>query len=247
MLKRFGLLVGTALTIALILLSCCTAPIPFEESTIQAEESGFAPPQQLTIDLHFGNREYIRSWTVRIMGNGLTPKSWIGKATNLPPFLTWDGKFESGASFADPGTYIATLIIEYEKTYLPVVRVSQSFVFGASKNAFPPTPGDLSIKPRTKGFSSKGEPTVMVLALTYGQPSAVTRWMVTIGSAASGVVRKYSGTAKDLPTTLSWDGTTDLGTLATDDSYMATLSVSYGTTSQASVTSSPFLPSDDAP
>ena len=87
----------------------------------------------------------------------------------------------------------------------------------------------------------------MVLALTYGQPSAVTRWMVTIGSAASGVVRKYSGTAKDLPTTLSWDGTTDLGTLATDDSYMATLSVSYGTTSQASVTSSPFLPSDDAP
>ena len=103
MLKRFGLLVGTALTIALILLSCCTAPIPFEESTIQAEESGFAPPQQLTIDLHFGNREYIRSWTVRIMGNGLTPKSWIGKATNLPPFLTWDGKFESGTSFADPG------------------------------------------------------------------------------------------------------------------------------------------------
>jgi outer membrane protein OmpA-like peptidoglycan-associated protein len=56
------------------------------------------------------------------------------------------------------------------------------------------------------------------------------------------VVKTYSGDAMDLPSTLSWDGKTDQGTLAAEDSYTATLSVSYGTVfAPASVTSSSFV------
>ena len=179
----------------------------------------------------------LKDWTLKVIdAGGKTAASFEGAWPPAAP--VWDGALAGGGT-ADP-TKAYTYVARFRDEFGNVGEARGSLATGE----LPVVQGALSVTPNAQGFSPNGEQMadVMVLALAFGQPSAVRTWKVTISSDASGVVKTYSGDAQDLPSTLSWDGKTDQGTLAPDDSYTATLSVSYGTVfAPASVKSSSFL------
>jgi hypothetical protein len=179
----------------------------------------------------------LKDWTLGVLD---TRKKVVAsfEGTWPPVASVWNGSLAGGGK-AEPTqayTYMARIRDEFGN----VGEARGSLVTGQ----LPVVQGVVSVTPRTEGFSPNADQMskVMLLAISYGQPDAVTSWKLTIGSAGLGVMKTFNGNAQDLPPTLSWDGKTDQGTLAADGSYTASLSVSYGRVfAPASVSSSAFL------
>jgi len=64
-------------------------------------------------------------------------------------------------------------------------------------------------------------------SLLFGNKSAVKSWAVQI-DGEKGAVKRFPGTAAELPANLEWDGKGDTGELAPEGTYVATLSIEYG-------------------
>ncbi len=67
---------------------------------------------------------------------------------------------------------------------------------------------------------------ILDLGLLFGSPDLVKSWKVEIANA-EGSVKSWTGDGKNLPSTLSWDGTGDTGAPAPEGSYVARLSIDY--------------------
>jgi hypothetical protein len=96
----------------------------------------------------------------------------------------------------------------------------------------------------TRGFSprSAGDAGSVTLALSYGQLAEVKSWKVSISAPGQSAQKTYAGDSSSLPETLSWDGRTDDGAMATEGTYQATFSVDYGSAfSPAAEQSEPFV------
>ena len=176
----------------------------------------------------------LKDWTLGVLDT--RRKAVASFEGTWPPVApVWNGSLAGGGK-ADPTqayTYVARIRDEFGN----VGEARGSLATGE----LPVVQGVVSVTPKTEGFSPSMSK-VMVLAVAYGQPDAVTSWKLTIGSAGSGVMKTFNGSAQGLPRTLSWDGKTDQGTLAADGSYTAKLSVSYGRVfAPATVNSSTFL------
>jgi flagellar hook assembly protein FlgD len=93
----------------------------------------------------------------------------------------------------------------------------------------PNTAGN-SIQTQQAGLAPNGEKQfqTMDLALVFAAKNALKSWKVEMVSS-SGTRKQWSGDAKNLPSTLSWDGKSDSGSLAPEGSYTAKLTVDYGT------------------
>ncbi len=105
------------------------------------------------------------------------------------------------------------------------------------------TPAPSSIEAGAAGFSPKGgaDHDSIQLALKFGNGDAVASWKVelTTGGKAQ---KSWSGDAKYLPSSLTWDGTTDGSTPAPEGSYIAGLSITYTKTYEpVSVQSKSFI------
>lgn len=88
---------------------------------------------------------------------------------------------------------------------------------------------------------------VMPFTLSFGNKSAVKSWAVQI-EGDKGAVKRFSGTASDISSSLAWDGKSDAGALAAEGSYRATLSIDYGEAYPAlSLDSDRFILSISAP
>jgi flagellar hook assembly protein FlgD len=95
-------------------------------------------------------------------------------------------------------------------------------------------PAASEIQAEKAGFSPAGAPgqNTIDLSLRYGNGDAVAGWKVEL--ASGGTVRKtWTGDAKYLPASLTWDGKGDTGALAPEGAYTARLSLDYGMKFQA--------------
>jgi flagellar hook assembly protein FlgD len=198
----------------------------------------------------------IESWKIDVLdiAGGLV-KSFSGRWPDA--VVTWDGSSLEGGFVRPSMSYRAVATVRDEfglsgklTATVPVAALptagGQAVAQAPASVPTAPTavPGVVSVTPGSAGFSPRAEsaPTTIRLSLGYGQPASVTGWSLTINAAGAAVVRSFSGGAKDLPTTVSWDGIADQGGLAADGSYTAKLSVQYsGTYPDAAVTSAPFL------
>jgi flagellar hook assembly protein FlgD len=151
---------------------------------------------------------------------------------------TWDGALAGGGK-ADPTKsygYVARIRDQYGN----VGEVQGSLATGE----LPVIQGALGIVLKSDGFSPNDDrfSDTMTLALSYGQPSAVTSWKVTIGYPGISGKKTFTGNGSNLPATLTWDGKTDNGASAPEGTYTAVLDINYGTMFEpAHITSAPFI------
>ncbi len=209
---------------------------------LTADGKGGIQPVTFTL---YGNMTTapLKAWTLNVLdAGGKVAASFNGAWPATAP--VWDGSLAGGGR-ADP-TKAFTYVAQIQDVFGNVGEARGSLVTGV----LPAVQGALSVTPQSAGFSPNGDGVddALSLALAYGQPSAVTAWKVTISSLTAGIRKTFSGDGSSLPATLSWDGKTDQGALAPDDSYTATLSATYGTVfAPAQATSTAFLLATAAP
>ena len=92
-------------------------------------------------------------------------------------------------------------------------------------------PGTLAVTPGSEGFSPNSDiatDSTMKLALSYGPSRSVSSWKLDFLDSKQQVQKTFYGDGSNLPTTVTWDGKNDSGTLAPEGKYTARLSVDYG-------------------
>jgi flagellar hook assembly protein FlgD len=90
------------------------------------------------------------------------------------------------------------------------------------------TPAESTIAAEKSGFSPAGAAgqNSIELSLLFGNAEAINTWKVELSSNGK-VWKTWSGDAKYLPASLTWDGKSDAGTLAPEGTYTARLSIEY--------------------
>jgi len=89
-------------------------------------------------------------------------------------------------------------------------------------------PAESEIQVEKAGFSPAGAAgqDSIDISLLFGNGDAIKTWKVEL--ASSGQVRKsWTGDAKYLPASLTWDGKSDTGSMAPEGTYTAKLSIEY--------------------
>ncbi len=110
------------------------------------------------------------------------------------------------------------------------------------QSAKPNTAGN-SIQTEQAGLAPNGDKahSTMDFALVFANTAAIKTWkveMVTGGNPQ----KQWSGDAKNLPSTLTWDGKSESGSLAPEGTYTARLTVDYGSgTPAATAESNSFI------
>jgi outer membrane protein OmpA-like peptidoglycan-associated protein/flagellar hook assembly protein FlgD len=104
-------------------------------------------------------------------------------------------------------------------------------------------PAESAVEVERSGFSPAGAAgqNSIEISLLYGNGDAIKSWKVEVGSGGM-VVKSWSGDAAYLPASLSWDGKGNSGTMASEGTYTAKLSIDYASKFQsASVESKSFV------
>jgi outer membrane protein OmpA-like peptidoglycan-associated protein len=84
--------------------------------------------------------------------------------------------------------------------------------------------------------------TTMKLALSYGPSESANSWKLEFLDSNRQVQKIFYGDGSNLPTTVTWDGKNNSGSLAPEGKYTARLSVDYGSAFKpGSATSTPFV------
>jgi outer membrane protein OmpA-like peptidoglycan-associated protein/flagellar hook assembly protein FlgD len=119
--------------------------------------------------------------------------------------------------------------------------------FLGCQTAKPNTAGN-SIQTEQPGLAPNGdkEHATIDFALVFANREAIKSWKAEM-TTGSGPQKQWSGDAKTLPSTLSWDGHSEAGSLAPEGTYTAKLTVDYGTGSPATAQSSSFILDISAP
>jgi flagellar hook assembly protein FlgD len=92
-----------------------------------------------------------------------------------------------------------------------------------------PEPAQSKIETEASGFSPNatiGSKTIE-FALVFGNPDSVKSWTAQM-TGDKGVQKVFSGDGSGLPSTITWDGMTDMSAPAPEGSYIAALSIDYG-------------------
>jgi hypothetical protein len=107
----------------------------------------------------------------------------------------------------------------------------------------PIAPGMSFIETEALGFSPTGESgrTTIDFALLFGNADAVKSWKISF-SSDKGEIKSRTGSGKDLPATITWDGKANSGLLAAPGKYKAILAINYGRAfKEGRVTSTSFI------
>ncbi|HUI72929.1 MAG TPA: FlgD immunoglobulin-like domain containing protein, partial [Spirochaetia bacterium] len=96
------------------------------------------------------------------------------------------------------------------------------------QTAKPNTAGN-AIQTEQVGLAPKGDKahSTIDFSLAFGNSKAIVSWKVEMVTKG-GPQKQWSGDAKSLPSSLSWDGTSESGSLAPEGTYTARLTVDYG-------------------
>jgi flagellar hook assembly protein FlgD len=121
--------------------------------------------------------------------------------------------------------------------------VAALLVLAGCQTAKPVTAQQSMIETESPGFSPKAEDgrTTIDFGLLFGNKDLVSSWQVQV-VGAGGPEKTFTGDGKNLPGTLTWDGTNDAKALVAEGTYTAALSVDYaGKLPRATAASQPFV------
>jgi outer membrane protein OmpA-like peptidoglycan-associated protein/flagellar hook assembly protein FlgD len=110
------------------------------------------------------------------------------------------------------------------------------------QTAKPNTAGN-SIQTEQAGLAPNGDKahSTIDFALVFANQAAITGWKVEMVMGGN-PQKQWSGDAKSLPSTLSWDGKSESGSMAPEGTYTAKLTVNYGSgTPAATAESNSFI------
>jgi outer membrane protein OmpA-like peptidoglycan-associated protein/flagellar hook assembly protein FlgD len=218
-----------------------TGSLTFDPRQLAPSDSGAVAPMTVSIA---GKSATARmdSWSIDIFdGDGRSIRSFDGQWPNTS--IQWDGKSSAGNWIAPSRTYDARAVLrdEFGNTALVSTKIAVS---NLPSRPDQPTVPSFSIAPATGGFSPNGDGIMdtIALALTYGAQKSASSWKVELLRSDNQVQKTFKGDGINLPATLVWDGKSDTGTLASEGTYTARLSVEYGSMFKpGSTVSSPFV------
>lgn len=158
---------------------------------------------------------------------------------DLPKTVVWDGFDDNGLLVAD-GNYVYELL-SYDAAGNKSLAVTDKFALDTSN-------AQLLLSVREKAFSPNGDGVKDVESFTpvvQAGVGGVAGYTLSVIDEVGNVVRKLTGT--NIPSSIQWDGKTDIGIVAADGKYRATLEVISANGSVASVTTQPFMLDNTAP
>jgi len=212
-----------------------TGSVSFDPQQFTPDAQGNVQPVNVTIKAA-STAAKMDSWQLDIMDpSGTVFRSFDGKFPNAQ--TQWDGTSTNGATVAAGATYGATATLK-DEFGLTAQVMGSIMVAGTPSNAVGMAPGTFAVKPLTTGFSPKGTVKTEKLEVGYGKSDAVKSWKLEIVGADGTTVKTFTGDSSNMPSTASWDGNNDSGSLAPEGAYTAKLSVDYGGAYAAGTTTS---------
>ncbi len=209
---------------------------PPETSLIETEVRGFSPASGrsggvIDFSIKLGNRESARSWTVEILGQGATRRTYGGSADSAPSSLAWDGRDDSGLPSPE-GSYLARLTVDYGRTYKAVQARTKDFLLSIAPPTCRLSATPDSFLPSEKGVAS---PVAILLGATPGL-GRIESWSLDILDSQGRNVRAFS---LEWPANqVLWDGLTSTkAVVETGARYLAkaTIMDEFGNEASASL------------
>ncbi len=214
-----------------------TGTVAVNPATASLASVGPANPINFTVQAKSQYAD-IASWTLSVLDPKGTSVA-IFQANWPKNTAAWDGKTVEGASMVSGATYTATAKVQ--DVYGNIGTLTGTF----TASGLPVAPEATTVTPSAAGFAPAGVVASMNtinLAVAVGDASSVSDWKLDLVSSDSVVAKSFSGTASNIPSSLSWDGKGDDGNMAPEGPYTAVLTVDYGSTyAPARVTSSSFV------
>ena len=236
---------GSAVTDAFVAdMTPPTSVLTVSPAQITPSAQGLASPITLTVEATSLEAK-VSGWTIKIFdSNGTLFQTFDG--TWPDHTVTWDGKGTAGQYVQPSMTYSAEATVKDSYGLASVAKASVLVAAAAAQEQMPqasvPT-GQDAIQASLNGFSPKSQtgPKDIQLYLTFGNPSGVHSWTVTLASSDQGKQKVFTGVAGSLPSSLAWNGENDSGAMSPDGTYTAALSVDYGNGTPTSAESTPFI------
>ena len=181
-----------------------------QASSIATRRGGFSPASSsvknsLDLLLSFGSQASVVSWQVDVFGveRGVAKSVRVfkGARADIPEYLRWDGKDDSG-KLVPEGSYYASLAIDYGKAYKPVVVKSRNF----SVVMTPPT-GSITVDPPSVALASIGPKNPVNLTVQAKSAFAqIASWVMAIYDNTGTSVVVFNGNWPN--NKVAWDGKT---------------------------------------
>jgi outer membrane protein OmpA-like peptidoglycan-associated protein/flagellar hook assembly protein FlgD len=214
---------STAMSEAFSLVSTPPAgTISVEPSAIVPTGDGFLYPAKITVNATSALAQ-IDSWTLDILNpDGKVIRSFADKWPKNAAI--WDGLTNGGEQAAAVTNYGVAAAVRDQYGNVGEIRTI------VKVGDFPAFDGSTTIATLRNGFSPNGASRVkaMDFKLTVGQRKGLKAWTVVIAGIQAGPQKTVSGTAKNIPDALSWDGKSRSGENAPEGRYAASLTLDYG-------------------
>jgi hypothetical protein len=177
---------------------------------IETRRLGFSPTStsvknSLDLLLSLGSRANLQSWRVEVLGvekgNAVAVRGFQGGAGDIPDYIRWDGRDESGALVAE-GSYFATLALDYGKAYKPAKAKSRSFSV-----VMTPPAGSVTVDPPAVNLAELGPKDPVNLTVQAKSAYAkIMSWVMAVYDESGVSVVVWGGNWPN--NKVAWDGRT---------------------------------------
>jgi len=181
-----------------------------QASSVTTRRGGFSPTSSsvkntLDLLLAFGSQASVVSWQVDVLsvtqGVAKSVRVFKGALADIPEYLRWDGKDDSG-NLVPEGSYYASLAIDYGKTYKPAVVKSRNF----SVVMTPPT-GSITVDPPSVALAGIGPKNPVNLTVQAKSAFAqIASWVMAVYDNTGTSVVVFNGNWPN--NKVAWDGKT---------------------------------------
>jgi outer membrane protein OmpA-like peptidoglycan-associated protein/flagellar hook assembly protein FlgD len=191
--------------------SFSVADIPgAQSSSISPRRGGFSPTSasvknSLDLLLAVGSRPSIAAWRVDILsvekGSAKTVRSFSGASAEVPEYVRWDGKDDSGNPAAQ-GSYYASLSVDYGKAFKPAVAKSKNF----SLVTTPPS-GSITVDPPAANLNELGpKKPVNFTVQAKSSFAQISNWILGVYDESKVSIVVFNGNWPN--NKIAWDGKT---------------------------------------
>ncbi|HUX41623.1 MAG TPA: OmpA family protein [Rectinemataceae bacterium] len=193
--------------------------LSIEPRQVVPDEKGLVAPAIIGLDAKPGLAR-VATWRIDILdAAGAAIDSYQGDWPQAP--VSWDGVGSDG-KIVEPGTSY-TVVGSLRDEFGVTSQLRDKIEVGALPAATEPS----SVQALAKGFSPAAK-NAMKFSLAFGNSNLIKSWSVSIERDDNTVRLDFPGGPGKLPSTFSWDGKLQDGTVAPDGNYIATLSIDYG-------------------
>jgi flagellar motor protein MotB len=203
--------------------SFAVADVPAAQaSQIFPRRGGFSPTSAsvkntLDLVLAIGSKASAQNWRVDILsvdkGSAKAVRSFAGAAADLPEYVRWDGKDDSGNPLAQ-GSYYASLAVDYGKSFKPSVTASKNFSLVTTSPS-----GSITVDPPMASLETLGPKKPVNFTIQAKSAFAqIATWIMAVYDESNVSVMVFNGNWPNAK--VPWDGkTVEGGTLIPGATY----------------------------